>query len=80
MKQLYKNGDDLYVILRQIKISSLSNKDGTLKNELFNAWKNFLGADKVLKNQTHFIYCENVNEVTWEDIPNEEVNQLESTN
>jgi len=68
IKQLYKNGDDLYVILREIKISSPSNRDGTLRNELFNVCKNFLAADKVLKTQTHFIYCENVNEADWEDI------------
>jgi hypothetical protein len=26
---------------------------------------------KVLKNQTHFLFCETIQEPEWEDIPNE---------
>lgn len=68
-KRLFRNGDDLYVILRQITISNLSNKDGSIRTELFNAWKEYLGADKVLKNSTHFLFCETITEPEWEDIP-----------
>jgi hypothetical protein len=70
-KELFKNGNDLYIILRKIHIHNLSNKNGSVKAELFNAWKEYLGSDKVLKNQTHFLFCETIQEPEWEDIPNE---------
>ena len=68
-RQLFRNGDDLYIIIREIAIHNLSNKDGSVKAELFNAWKEHLRADKVLKNSTHFLFCETVQEPEWEEIP-----------
>ncbi len=68
MKRLFKNGDDLYLIIRELPIYKLTDKDGNIKNELFNAWKEYLGADKVLKNQTHFMFCETVQELQCEPI------------
>jgi hypothetical protein len=68
MKQLFQYGGEFYVILREIKVSTLSNRDGSLKGELFNAWKDFLGADKVLKKDGIFVFCETVQEANWEDV------------
>jgi hypothetical protein len=68
IKRLFKNGDDLYLIIREFPIYQLTDKDGRIKNELFNAWKEYLGADKVLKNQTRFMFCETVQELQCEPI------------
>ena len=69
-QQLYRNGDELYIILREVEISRLLDKSGQIKGDAFNALKNYLGSDKVLKNQSHFLFCETVQEAVWEDIPN----------
>jgi hypothetical protein len=68
LKRLFKNGDDLYVVIREFPIGYMTYKDGTVKNDLFNLWKEHLGADKVLKNQTHFVFCETVTEPEWSPI------------
>ena len=68
-KKLLKQGDDLYIIIRELPIYSISNKDGSVKTDLFNAWKGYLGADRVLKNPTHFLFCETVQEAEWKEIP-----------
>ena len=68
-QQLYRNGDELYLILREVEISRLSDKAGQIRGDAFNALKDYLGSDKVLKNQTHFLFCETVQEANWEEIP-----------
>jgi hypothetical protein len=76
-QQLYRNGDDLYLILREVEISRLMDKVGQIRGEAFNALKDYLRADKVLKNQTHFLFCETIQEVDWQDIPEEHEEQKE---
>ena len=70
LRKLYRYNNNLYIILRELPHSSLIGKDGKVKTELFNAWKSWLGADHVLKNSTHFLFCETVPEAEYEDIPN----------
>jgi len=61
MKQLIQNNDKWYVIHRAIALSQFTNKDGSLKNELITQWKNYLPyVDHVLKNSTHFLFVETV--------------------
>jgi hypothetical protein len=60
LKTLYHYGDKLYEILREIPVHNFYRKDGTMLSEYFNAWKGHLGADHVLKTQTHFVFCRNV--------------------
>ena len=67
-QQLYRNGDDLYLILREVEISRLLDKAGQIRGDAFNALKDYLGSDKVLKNQSHFLFCETIQEANWEDI------------
>lgn len=61
MKQLLQNGDKFYVIHRAIPMSNFVNKDGSLKNEQITKWKNSLPyVDHVLKNSTHFLFAETI--------------------
>jgi hypothetical protein len=60
LKTLYHYGDKLYEIARQIPLHNFYRKDGSMMSEYFNAWKAHLGADHVLKTQTHFIFCKTV--------------------
>jgi hypothetical protein len=44
---------------------------------MFNGWKEFLGADHVLRTSTHFLYCETIPDVEWEEVI-EETQELEN--
>lgn len=72
MKELYFNNGKCYLILRKIPHHNVSDKTGKIISEMFNAWKEWLGADHVLKTSTHFLYCETVPDVEWEDIIKED--------
>jgi len=71
MKQLYRHNDKVYVILRKLPHHNVSDKQGNIISELFNAWKEHLGADHVLRDSTHFMFCETVPDVEWEEIVEE---------
>jgi hypothetical protein len=71
MKQLYRHNDKVYVILRKLSHHNLTDKQGNIISGLFNAWKEYLGADHVLRDSTHFMFCETVLDVDWEDLPEE---------
>jgi len=68
MKELFYNGGEVYVILRRIPQHNILDKNGRVIPQAFNAWKGWLGADKVLKTQTHFLFCETVQSVEWEEL------------
>ena len=68
IRRLFKNGNDLYLVIRKIPINNLIKKDGVIHNELFNAWKDYLSADKILKIPTHFLFCQTVEEPDWENV------------
>jgi len=69
MKELYRHNDKLYVILRRLPHHSFTKKNGDIVLEVVGMWKDYLGADHVLKDQTHFIFCETVPDIEWEDLP-----------
>jgi len=72
LRRLYQHNGNTYLVLRELPHYSLTDRSGKVLPELFNAWKAWLGADHVLKNKTHFIFCETVPEAEYEDIPNNE--------
>ena len=41
-QQLYRNGEDLYLILREVEISRLLDKAGQIRGDAFNALKDYL--------------------------------------
>ncbi len=70
MKEIIQSNDRLYAVIRKYKHTSLNRADGTLHSEGALALRDFLGADHVLKTQTHYVYCQNIDEPQWEPITN----------
>ena len=68
-RELYFHNGKCYVILRALPHHAVSDKQGRVISELFNGWKEHVGADHVLKTSTHFLYCETVPDIEWEEIP-----------
>ncbi len=67
-KLLNYNGR-MYKLVRQMPIHQFTRKDGSIMAEKYNAWKEWLQTDHVFKTQTHFLFCETVPDVSWEDVP-----------
>jgi hypothetical protein len=71
--KLIKYNGYFYKFIRQIPLHQFTRKDGSIIPEVFNAWKSHLESDHVLKTQTHFIFCETIPDVEWEEVPAMEV-------
>jgi len=70
MKKLYFYNGNVYLVLRDIPASNFYNKE-ELNRELLNAWKEYLGADHILKTDNRFLFCETVSEPEWNEVTNE---------
>lgn len=59
----YGTEEKAYVVKREIPTHNFSQK-GTnkLNMELVQAWRDYLGCDHVLRSQTHFLFCETIEE------------------
>ena len=61
MKPWFKNGDNYYVVHREIKISSFVDKNGILNMGLVKQGKDcFFRVDHVLKTDSHFLFVETI--------------------
>lgn len=77
MVQLYRHGDKLYKIRREIPTHNFQKK-GTnhLDMEFVKAWRDWLGVDHVLRTQTSFLFVETVEDIEYEEINNEKQETL----
>lgn len=57
-----------YKILRSIPLHFFYRKDGSMIVERFNETKNWLESDHVIKTNTHFIFCEKIQDCEYEKI------------
>jgi hypothetical protein len=71
MKRLYFYNNNVYLVLRDIPASYFFNKQGELNRELLNTWREYLGADHILKTESRFLMCETVHEPEWNEVINE---------
>ena len=61
MKQIYYHNGVAYKLHRTISRHNFHVK-GTVNMELVQMWRDHLGCDHVLQNQTHFLFCETIPE------------------
>jgi hypothetical protein len=61
MKQLYKHNDKYYIIHRSIAITLFTDKDGKIDLDGVKIWRDGLErVDHVLRNETHFLFVETI--------------------
>ena len=60
--KLYKHNDKLYVILRVMKTHQVTGNNGIINMELLKAWRDYEGADHVLRDGDTYLLCETVEE------------------
>jgi len=55
--------DNAYIVKREVAIHNFEIKGSNRLNlELCQAYRDWLGCDHVLRNQTHFLFCETIQE------------------
>ena len=57
-KKLFNHQGNIYMVLREIPFHNF--KVGGM--DKVKAWRDYLGADHVLKSQTHYMFCETIQE------------------
>lgn len=70
MKQLYYHNDKAYLINRRIPVHNFE-KNEQINLEFVKAWMEWLGCDHVLRDQTHFMFVETIEDVEFEELNNE---------
>ena len=68
-KQLYYHGDKAYLVNRRIPVHNFE-KDGGVVLDFVKAWRDYLGCDHVLRDQTHFIFVETIQDIEIEELTN----------
>ena len=75
INKLIKHNDTWYKQLRYIKEATVRKKTGEISMDGLAAWRDYCGADHVLRDQTGFILCETIEDA----IVIEEVNAVNTT-
>jgi hypothetical protein len=71
MRQVYKHGDGAYVILDQKPISHFAKKlDEEPNMEYVQMYMQWREADHVLRSNTHFLFCETINDAEYVEMDN----------
>lgn len=60
LNKLHKQGDTWYKVLKEIPEHNFKAKDGRIDMDFLAAWRDYVGADHVLRTQTTFLLCETV--------------------
>jgi hypothetical protein len=64
---VYKHNDEAYIVLRQKPVSNFASKlDEPPNMEIVQQYMLAIGADHVLRTQTHFMFCETIQTVDFE--------------
>jgi hypothetical protein len=68
MKQLYIHSDKAYLIIRKVLIGKFEIDRHPENMERVKMYRDWVGADHVLRDQTHFLFCETIQDIEWEDL------------
>jgi hypothetical protein len=60
MKEIYTHGGKAYIILRRILIDRFNISENLLNMDKVKIFRDWCGADHVLRDNTHFMFCESI--------------------
>jgi hypothetical protein len=66
MKRLFKHGDVAYIVITEQPVEKFGKEEPDM--EYVKMYRDWLKSDHVLRTPTHFIFCETVQDIEWEDI------------
>jgi hypothetical protein len=62
------HGDNAYIVLKRRLAEQFNTNGNTPNMGYLKEYRDWIGADHVLRDQTHFIFCETVQDIEWEDL------------
>ena len=69
MRSIYRHGDGAYIIVKQTLIQHFCKVIGEPPNmEYVQLYMQSLGCDHVLRNETHFMFCETIQDAEIDDM------------
>ena len=69
MRSIYRHGDGAYIIVKQTLIQHFCKVIGEQPNmEYVQLYMQSLGCDHVLRNETHFMFCETIQDAEIDDM------------
>lgn len=69
MRSIYRHGDGAYIIVKQTPIQHFAKVIGEQPNmEYVQLYMQSLGCDHVLRNETHFMFCETIQDAEIDDM------------
>lgn len=68
MRHLYKHGDKWYVVVRYLAEHNVRNSDGSVNLKVLEAWRDYVGADHVLRDANGYMLCETVQDARLTDV------------
>ena len=77
MKQLYLHGGNAYLVLKRTLEQHFYDKQNNPQLEYVQMYRDWLGADHVLRDQTHYIFCETIQDVEFEEIKDDSTIQTQ---
>ena len=67
-KRFYTHKDKLFLVLQEIPESKVNDKTGKPNLDLLKAWRDWRGADHVLRIPHSYLLCETIQELEFEEI------------
>ena len=67
-KRFYTHNEKLFLVLKEVHENKVKNKDGSPNLEFLKAWRDWIGADHVLRVSHSYLLCETVQELEFEEI------------
>ena len=67
-KKFYTHNDKLFLVLKEVHENKVKDKDGSPNLEFLKAWRDWIGADHVLRVSHSYLLCETVQELEFEEI------------
>lgn len=72
MKQLYLHGGKAFIVLKRVWEGHFASKiDQNPNMEYVKTYRDWCGADHVLRDQTHFLFCETIEDIEGEELSSE---------
>ena len=67
-KKFYTHNEKLFLVLKEVHENKVKDKDGSPNLEFLKAWRDWIGADHVLRVSHSYLLCETVQELEFEEI------------
>ena len=63
MRRLYLHGGKAYWVLKTAPIIKFTISDNLLNKDYLKAYRYWIGADHVLRDNSHYLFCETIEDV-----------------